>query len=147
MPTTHAASQPRATLAASGHFAAADATTSAHFSAADATTASDHFFASAQSSAADATTASAHSSAADSTAAARFSTAHVSAQPDAISTHADPAVQSMALLAIGIAPTVSGADSAGLLKRAADLAKEADDQRMQRICEHLSKLVSGVLKI
>ena len=83
MPTTHAASQPRATLAASGHFAAADATT-----------ASDHFFASAQSSAADATTASAHSSSADSTAAARFSTAHVSAQPDAISTHADTAVQS-----------------------------------------------------
>ena len=71
MPTTRAASQPRATLAASGHFAAADATT-----------ASDHFFASAQ------------SSAADSTAAARFSTAHVSAQPDAISTHADTAVQS-----------------------------------------------------
>ena len=65
MPTTRAASQPRATLAASGHFAAADATT-----------ASDH------------------SSAADSTAAARFSTAHVSAQPDAISTHADTAVQS-----------------------------------------------------
>ena len=65
MPTTRAASQPRATLAASGHFAAADATT-----------ASDHF------------------SAADATDAARFSTAYVSAQPDAISTHADTAVQS-----------------------------------------------------
>ena len=52
----------------------------------------------------------------------------------------DPAVHSMALLAIGIAPTVSGADSAGSLEWAVALATEAGDQRMQRICERLSKV-------
>ena len=49
-------------------------------------------------------------------------------------------VQAVVCLALGLSPGAAAADSAASLKRAAELAAEADDFGLSGICEHFSAL-------
>ena len=51
-----------------------------------------------------------------------------------------PNVQAVVCLALGLSPGAAAADSAASLKRAAELAAEADDFGLSGICEHFSAL-------
>lgn len=51
-----------------------------------------------------------------------------------------PNVQAVVCLALGLCPSAAAADSAASLKRAAELAAEADDFGLSGICEHFSAL-------
>ena len=51
-----------------------------------------------------------------------------------------PSVQAVVCLALGLCPGPSAADSAAALKRAAELAAEAEDLGLAGICEHFSAL-------
>jgi len=60
----------------------------------------------------------------------------------------NPSLLAVCHLALGLSPTLLGpSDSVQLLKRAAELAAEAEDQRMGKICEHVTKLAAGVKRI
>ena len=60
----------------------------------------------------------------------------------------NPSLLAACHLALGLSPTLlAPSDSTQLLKRAAELAAEAEDQRMGKICEHVTKLAAGVKKI
>ena len=62
----------------------------------------------------------------------------------------NPSVLAIAHLALGLSLTVGpgpGASEAGdVLKQAVKLARDADDSRLQKICDHFGKLATGVKK-
>ena len=57
-----------------------------------------------------------------------------------------PGVVALVYLALGMSPLTATADSTTLFKRSNEVAREADDPRLLRICDHFGKLVSGTTK-
>ena len=58
----------------------------------------------------------------------------------------NPSVFAVCELALGLSPTVAPAEASKTMLQARGHAQEAEDQPLQRICDHFAKASAGVAK-